>query len=185
MNIKLKFPDFAGNKILDIIIILIALFIAINIFKFQVKNIELLKEKKKDEIKKNEVLDNISQLEKTINSYKNTLDKNKKDISSVLNTISNFAKESAVKIISIKPNKEEDYPQYIKYSFDLAINVNSYHNIGQFLSKLESHSEIYLIDKLNTKMIEKPKESGQFRQESEITYGLVVNLTLSVIAFKF
>jgi len=163
------------NIFINIAIILIALPIAINIHKFQLKNIKLLEEEKGIEIKKNEVLENIGQLEKIISSYKDYL--NKKDISLVMNNLSNTAKGAGVNIISFRPHTPEDYPMYIKYSFDLVIGVDSYHALGKFISDLESSPDVYFVDKLTIRSTQKDRELAQ-------TDTLIINLTLSTILLR-
>ena len=163
------------KNIINFIIILIALPIAVNIYKSQVKSAGLLKNNKEIELKKNEVLEDISISEKTVNSYKALL--NRKDIFLVLNVIGNIAKKSGVKINSLKPQAPQDYPAYIKYSFDLTVDVDNYHALGKFISALESNPDVYFVDNLTIKSTEGLGESTQ-------TGKLTVNLTLSTILFR-
>jgi len=156
------------NKILNIVVIILALIIAGNIYKKQLKETELLKREKDGEIKKNTLLNNITQLEKRINAYKNLLAK--RDTGLVINTISNIAKESGVKITSLKPGYEQRYPEYIKFGFDLMIATASYHTLGTFISAVESLRDVYMIDSLDIRY-----EGG--------TKGLAVNLKLSTVQF--
>lgn len=189
---KLDIINFAGsksNKILNITInitiILITLLIAINIFKSQLRNLRFLAERNNEEIKKNEVLNSINRLEKKVNSYKNIFAEGRKDVSSALNTISNIANKSAVKIISIKPNRDQDYPQYIKYAFDLVFGANDYHAIGQFIGNLENYSDIYFVDKFNLKLMEQYLDTKPLVKEGlDKLYNLIGDLTLSTIVLK-
>jgi Tfp pilus assembly protein PilO len=146
------------NKLPGIIIIILSLIIASNIYKSQLKTVESLKEKKDLEIRKNEILNQISQnIEKTLNPYKQLL--NTKDTSLLIDTISNIAKESGIKINSLKPQTEEQKTDYIKYSFDLEIAASDYHNLGKFINKIENSSDVYLVEALNIKAI--PGQSGE------------------------
>jgi len=193
MNMKLNLTDLLSNKnlniknIVNILIILITLIVAINLFKSQGRNIQLLKERQEQETKKNALLGNISQLEKKIVPYKNTFNKNKKDISLVLNTVSNIANESNMKIISIRPNKEQDFPEYSKYSFDLVAGTDSYHVLGQFISNLESHPDVYMVDRFDLKIGKKhgtPIRILWLPEELESTQSLNIQITLSTIVLK-
>lgn len=171
------------KRFLSIGLIILTLIIASSIYRNQSKGIESLNVKKDTEIKKNEVLKETSQLETRIKFYKNLL--SKKDASLVINTISNIAKDSNVMLISIKPSTEENQPLYIKYPFVLVIGADSYHAIGKFISKIENQSDIYLVEAISIKL-----QGGSQRQEKESagvpepTNKLIVNLTLSIIAFK-
>ena len=179
MNLFLK----GRKKVLSIGIILFTLIITLIIYRIQTKKIESLYITKDTEQKKNEVLKEISQLETRIKFYKNLL--SKKDASLVMNTISNIAKDSNVMLISTKPGTEENQPLYIKYPFVLVIGADSYHAIGKFISKIENHPDIYLVEAISIKL-----QGGSQRQEKESagvtepTNKLIVNLTLSIIAFK-
>jgi len=162
------------DNIFNIAIIILAIIFAFNIHKAQEKALQSLKEKRNIEFKKNEVLGDIKQLEKTMNSYKKFFNK---DSSQVINTLNNIARDSSVKIISIKPQTEIILPTYTKYPFDLSINVDSYHILGRFISKIESHSDVYIVEKTDIKSV------GQILRADQ-EYKLDVNLRISAISLK-
>ena len=95
----------------------------------------------------------------------------------MINTLSNIARESNVRIISITPKGQDNRPAYIKYPFDLTIGVDNYHTFGKFVSNIESFHEVFFIDKANIKPIEKTSASEQ-------KYNLIVSLTISSLVFK-
>jgi len=156
------------NKILNITIIILALIIASNIYKKQLKETELSKSKKDSEMKKNDVLNNISQLEKRINAYKYLL--TQRDTSLIIDTFGNMAKELGVKIATIRPGQEQKHPDYIDFPFDLVITANSYHALGRFISAVESLPDVYMVEILDIKY---ESYAGQ----------LAVNLKLSAVQF--
>jgi len=164
------------NNIVSIAIIILALLIASNIYKSQAKGERILKEKKETEVKKNEILANIGQLEKRIASYKEAL--GQKDLSSVMNNINNIARETGVKIISLRPLPEKDYSVYRKYSFELNLSAQDYHHIGEFMSKIENSPQIYLVEALDM------RPSSVTPEQREETGGLTAVLTLSLIFFQ-
>jgi Tfp pilus assembly protein PilO len=184
--VKEKLMDlfFKGRKrILSIGIILFTLFITLIISRIQTKQIESLHANKDTELKKNEVLNEISRSEKTIKLYKNLL--SQKDASSVMNTVSDIARDSNVRLISIKPAREENQPLYIKYPFVLVIASDNYHAIGKFISKLESQSGIYFINTISIRSQEESRTPDkELIGESKPTDKLIVNSILSIIAFK-
>lgn len=165
------------NKILNILIIIVALFFANRIYINQTKNINSLSEKKDAELKRKELLEDISQAEKKIGSYKSVI--NNKDISLVINTLRNIARDSFVKIVSIKPQTEQDYPVYTKHSFNLVITAGDYHRIGQFMSRIESHPDIYIVENISIRPIPRAEMRGEGRIDK-----LTVNLRLSTILLK-
>lgn len=124
-------------------LILLALIISFRIYAFGQKKIDEFKKQKELEVQKNRVLQNIALSEEKLKDYKNSL--NRKDISSVIKTLGVIAKESSVKIISLKPGEARIYPEYSAYPFDLTVQVENYHSLGEFIANLESHSDIYIV----------------------------------------
>lgn len=162
---------FAGknkNKILNFAVIIVAFIITGNIHKQQSKETESLKSRNSMETKNNAVVENIGKLEKSLAAYKNLLAK--KDAGSVINTLSNIAKESGVKITSVRPLPEQRYPDYIKSPFNLVLSAPNYHALGKFISKIESYQDVYIVEAINTRFQEQADE-------------LSVNLTINSITF--
>ena len=156
------------NRLFNIAVIILAIIIAANIYKQQSKDMEALKNKSNAEIKKNKVLEDISKLERKINAYKNLLAV--RDPNLTINSIGNIAKESGVNIMAIKPEPQQRYQDYIKTPFNLLVNVPSYHVLGDFIAKLESNQNVYMVDYLDIK--------------SETQKGvLTIDLRVSSVAF--
>ncbi len=160
------------NKLLNIAVIILALIVANNINKSQNKDIGSLQVKEDAEVKKNQVLASISDSEKRINFYRKMF--HKKDMSSVINTISNIANGLDIKIISIRPDNEKSYPVYIEYPINLVISAKDYHSIGKFISKIESSSDIYLVGELNI-------EASSGSQAPEEGYAITARLGLNTL----
>lgn len=183
---ELKLTDFVvnpkvKNKVLNTVIILAALIIAFNIYQAQLKNTTSLQERKDTELKKNKLLGDISQLEKWVNSYRQFL--GKKDMSFMINNITNLAKDSGVNVVSFKPLEGRNFPLYVKYPLELILEAADYHSIGEFISKLESHPDIYImeaVDVLRQKV--KPDERATAKGKAA---KLKVTLRLSTVLFKF
>lgn len=154
------------NSIFNIALILLALIIFSKIYKKQNETIESLQKQTQEAIKKNEVLEDLSQMEKKIILYNNLL--SKKDSGSAINTIGNIAKETNIKIISIRPLQEQRYPEYIKIPFDLTVNAHNYHALGKFISRIENQQDVYLIDSMGISTDAQTKE-------------LTVNLKISTV----
>ncbi|MFH0827303.1 MAG: type 4a pilus biogenesis protein PilO [Candidatus Omnitrophota bacterium] len=132
------------NKIINILFVALFLFIAGKIYGKQLEAMNLLVEKKDLELKKNVILDGISGTEKKIAAYRKLL--GEKDGSSVINTIGTIAGQTGVKIISVKPTKLEKYLEYVKFPYKLQLSAESYHSLGRFFSRLESHADIFMVD---------------------------------------
>lgn len=162
------FIDKYKNKIFNIGIIILVLIISSNIYKKQLKEIEVLGEKIELETKKNQALESIIHSETRINTYKNLLAK--KDTSLIINTISNIARESRIKIVSIRPMPERKYEDYIKVPFSLILSASEYHAVGRFISKLESSQDVYTVESMEIK-------------SEPLTKELAVDLTINSITF--
>lgn len=137
-----------GNKniIVNAGIILAAIFIAFKIYSSQGPEIVLLNQAIEEEKNKNDVLEKIEKKDKELKEYIKFI--NQKERSSIINIISDMARLSAVEIISIRPMKEENVSFYIKLNYDLKLLSNSYHNIGKFVSLLESSPDIFSLERI-------------------------------------
>lgn len=163
------------NRILNIGIIVLGLIVANNIYKTQNNQIISLKESKDRELKKNGILVDISAQDKRLKSYKSFL--NKKDISLVIDNIGDIAKDSNSKIVSIRPEPAQPYALYVRYTFNLTVNVNDYLALGRFISKLENSYDVYMVESLNvTPRFEGPQDTP--------LRGLTVNLKVSTYLYK-
>lgn len=163
------------NKVLNFGLIILALFIAFQIYKAADQQVNSLIQQKGDELKKNKAAEEIAGFEKKIEVYKKIFFK--EDVSSVVDTISNIAKNSSIKIVSIKPGNDEAYPDYIKSVFLITVSAPSYHSLGNFISQIESYKDIYMVDEVSI-------ASAEINQpfESKNT-NLNVNLKISTIAY--
>ncbi|MDD5108853.1 MAG: type 4a pilus biogenesis protein PilO [Candidatus Omnitrophica bacterium] len=163
------------NKILNLGVVLLALFIAFQIYRSGDEKANSLVQEKDNEVKKNMLMEEISGLEKKMDGYKKVFVK--KDIGSVMDSISAIAKNCSVKVVSIKPSSEESFASYIKTSFLLTISAPNYHSLGDFISQVESYKDIYIVDEVSVALAESN------RPEEVVTENLNVNLKISTIAY--
>lgn len=181
-KLKVLFPE-DKNRILSIALILLTLIISRHIYIKQSKRAEALIAQKETELKKNELLGEISQSEKKLKYYKEL--PKRQDASLVINLVGKIAKDSNVRVISIKPNRQESHPGYVKCPFALTLSADSYHSVGKFISELESHPDLYFFDALNLKLKEKEQVLDKAKGELPKTGNeLTVDLILNLIAFE-
>ena len=162
------------SKILHIVIILFALNIAHKIYSKTVLNLASLSEKKEIEIKKNETLKEILNVQNKLDTIVQVI--NKKDVSLVMDKLGSMAKETSVKIISFKPNPVNEFPTYLKYTFDLTVAASNYHDIGRFITKIESSADTYQVDSCIISL--------QGQQQDAAKGKLIITLKLSTIVIK-
>lgn len=145
MDLIVQFEKYK-NKVVNIIIIIITLSVANNIYKNFSSKIEALKTKISDEEKKTSELEKSSQVEKKINSYKVLLVHREANL--VISDISGIAKEAKVKVLSIRPGIKESTPDYTKYIYDVSINAPDYDALAEFVNSLENYKSIYMIENI-------------------------------------
>lgn len=171
--------NFDKNKIFNAAVIALALIIAVKIYGVKTQGINLLSEKKASEQKRTQLLKNISQWEKKIGAYGGIFNQQKKDAPFLINTIGKLAGEAQVKITLIKPGEKEKFPLYARYPLNLVVESDSYHALGNFISKLENHPDVYFLDTL-----ELQKGSPDNILETNKREVLRGTLNLSIIFFN-
>ncbi len=173
---KIELSEKNKNKILNFGIIILALFIAFQIYKSSNEQVDILKNMKRNEIEKNKAMDKIAGLEVKIEGYKKVF--TKKDISYVLDVISKIAKSSSVKFISIKPMEEERNFDYVRSSFLITVSSSDYHSLGNFISQIEASNDIYLVGEVNINY-----SDSNYAIEGNNTV-LTLNLKISTISIN-
>ncbi|MDP2905256.1 MAG: type 4a pilus biogenesis protein PilO [Candidatus Omnitrophota bacterium] len=156
------------NAIINILVIVAALFISYKIYEGQQNSIEVINNKKGVELQKNTIIAEISRSDKKFTGYKQYLDK--KDASSVIGTIGTLAADSAVEINSIRPGSEENLPVYMKYPVSVGLRVRDYHTLGKFIAKIESHPDVYIVKSLSIK----PAGKGFDDDKSKVSADLEI-----------
>jgi hypothetical protein len=101
------------NKIVNIGVILLMIFVALYIYNLQSQQLVSLRENKDEEIKKSAVIESLIRMEQRINSYKQFF--SKKDLGSVIGAMTDISKDTRVKVVSVKPGVQQQYKEYIKW----------------------------------------------------------------------
>jgi len=160
-------------KIVNAGVILLAIFGALYLFSMQNQQIATLEESKSEEMRKSEVIESLTRVEKRINSYKQTF--NRKDLGSVIGAMTDISKDTRVKIISVKPGNEQQFPEYIKTSFLIVVRVADYHALGQFISKVENYKDLFIVEDINI------TASGNAKSDKKTERDLDISLKISTI----
>ena len=162
------------NQIISLSILIIAGLIAINIYQKQNKKIDQINQAQEEQRKKNELLLNIRDLRGRFEVYEQSFQA--KDNREIMNTITNIATDSGVKITSIKPVKGSSADMrkkemYNKASFNLSIQVDGYHTLGEFISRLENNPMQFIIEllRMSSAGIEPSSMSGELKAELTIS----------------
>ncbi len=166
--------DRQKSNIANLVTIIIFVVISINVYKNQTGNIASMNEQKEVESKKNKALENISQLEKKIDNLTRSV--NSKDISNAISDLNNMAREFSIKITSIRPLGTQDSSLYVQYPFELTVEANNYHQIGKFISKVESNPNVYTVQSI-TMHPSKDTQGGPAE-------SVVATIKISTVLFK-
>ncbi len=163
------------NNGVNIAIIIVAIVVGLNMYKKQVAIIESLKQAKEMEINKSTALGGISELEKRVKVYKDFI--NKKDPLTLIKTFNKVARVIEVKIASLKPDKSQDFPMYVRYPYFISVTSRSFYQLGKFISMLESSPDIFIINSAIIRPI------GSM-EEGSANDSLNMDLIVSTIIFK-
>jgi hypothetical protein len=154
------------NKFFNIVLIIIALIAALNIYKKQETDINTLKINIEEEEMRNKTLGNIGKLDAQIESYRRLL--SNKENSFYMNEISNIARDTGVKIMSIGPSGEEPAAGYTKYIYVLTVSSPDYDTLARFINALEINHTVYMIENLELR-------SSSYNKEKELSADLRVS----------
>jgi len=174
--------DFNRNKnqIISIVIIIITCIVAYKIYQNNSAALDNLKKTRDAEVKKNELLTKLGALDKKVKGYKAFLNKdNKVNKTAISNNIGSIAKDSLVKISSIKPSPEQVSAVYIQYNFDLKASASSYEELANFISRLEESDDVFMVEIL----IIKPN-TGKGPDNVERAKGVTAELRVSTYVYK-
>ena len=163
------------NKIINFGVIILALVIALQLHRSANHQVSSLIEQQNHELEKNKVVVDIVALEQKALGYKKVFVK--KDLASIMDAISVIAKNTSVKIISVKPYAEEVLGNYLNSSFLITLNAPSYHALGDFISRIENHKDIYLVSELSINSTASNLEAGGANA------GLSVSLKINTVAY--
>lgn len=157
------------NSLFALVIILFSLIIAYRIYEWQTAQLNSLNSKISEEKKKNIVLADIGNLESEFNVYKTLLAKH--DSSMVMSDVNNIARDTGIKIISIRPLGESASDDYTKYKFVISIESPDYNSFAKFINRLETFERVYLVEDSNI-------ESLSYNKDKELR----ANLRISTVA---
>ncbi len=161
------------SLIFNIFIVLVALYFASKVYTVQSKKIVKLSKERDSSMKKNDALAEIRKLENRLNLYRSFM---AKDVSLVVSTLADLAKQSSIRIVAVSPEPEQDTAAYIKYPFSLSLEVDNYNNLGSFMSKLESHHDIFIVDSI----VIKPEMAEAGSKKTK----LLAAIKMSTVLFK-
>jgi len=134
--------------VISAVIIMLALVVANSIFRSQSRRIEGLKAKVAEEHEKNRLLIEIGKMVEEIDSYQPRIPL-ERDVDWLRREVIRMANESEVKIVSITPKSPEKRHLYTRLAVEMEVECG-YHQLGDFVSKLESFKKFISILKINS-----------------------------------
>jgi hypothetical protein len=132
------------DKIINGAVMLGAILAAFYLYGIQNQQLFSIEESKNEEIRKSEIIESLNRVEKRINGYKKTF--TGKDLGSVIDAMTEIAKDTRVRIVSVKPGIDQREAEYIKSSFLITVKAADYHALGNFMSRLENYKDLFLVE---------------------------------------
>jgi Pilus assembly protein, PilO len=165
--VSIDFFNKHKSKIINIGVILLAIFVAVYLYNMQNQQLNSLGEKRDEEAKKNEVIESLNRMEKRISNYKQALDR--KDLGAVIGAMTDISKDAQIKVVSVKPGAEKQYTDYIKTSFFVVVKVPDYHALGKFISKVENYKDLFIVEDVNIAITESSTSSKNLERDLDIS----------------
>jgi len=147
--------------IVGVVIFIITSTIAIvSIYRPYLNRHKMLRTQILEERDRNILLGKIRALSKYVKAYSDKLPRGK-GVSWLVSEVSDMATKEKIEVLSIKPESPEDNTLYLRLSVVMDFACN-YHQLGRFLSRLESSPQFLKVESLNIKRLD--TEEG-FKEE--------------------
>ena len=171
------------SLILSVIVVIITIIIGIvfiiapfvNKRKYLIN--EVLQEKER-----NVLIGKIRALNKHLKIYEKRVVTGDRDVSWLLAVVREIASTEKIEISSIEPGQPEDSGLYIKLYVALD-TVSPYLQIGQFVSKIESHEKFLRIERIDIKRIDVDKGIAKSTEKFE-PFDVKAHIVISTIVLK-
>ncbi|MBP7216324.1 MAG: type 4a pilus biogenesis protein PilO [Candidatus Omnitrophica bacterium] len=148
------------NVVLNLVLIVAGVLLALQIYKHLSQSIDALNGKIDDETKKNELLTDIASKETQVEEYRKALGEG--DSTFMINALSKLAKETRLEIVSLRPDQEAREDLFHKTMVSLVVQAKNYHEIGRFLSMIESFPQRYLkVERMSIQPIQSYGEAAE------------------------
>lgn len=155
------------DVVVSVIVLAVALIVAKSLYQSQLKQKTLLQQQRDAELKKNELFKQMSGIKRRVESYEQALVKNP---DAVMNHISDVARDSNVKIASLKPVLGQGGEFYVPNTFSLNVEADNYHTLGMFVSKLERNPELYIIEEIEiVQLVENEAKGGILKAAIQVS----------------
>jgi Tfp pilus assembly protein PilO len=69
----------------------------------------------------------------------------KKEVSIIINDITQTARDSGVRLVSIRPGAEQKHSGYSELSIDVNVGASDYHSLAKFINMLENSNFLYIV----------------------------------------
>ena len=132
------------QHIINLLVVFVFVFIAVQVYKDQAQKINAFTKQKQDQETKNDLLDQIKQQEGRSQDIVTLI--NNKDVAMTMSVLSGLAKQAGVNITSLRPEAQQGFQFYTKYIYQLSVEAPSYHAVARFISLLENHQNIYIVE---------------------------------------
>lgn len=157
--------------IVPIITLLITVIVSNNVYKAQKIRVDYLKQQMKEDKKINDLIKVVKIQEKKFSEYENIF--SMRDTSIIMKEVSEFAATSGVKILLFNPLSTIISEILKIMPLNLKIE-GSYHEIGDFISKIESSDDVLSIADFQLSKSDPEREGGGEKKEI-LNANIVIN----------
>ena len=133
------------------LVIVIACLIALGLYSFMLAKINSVISQTAQEEKKNDILGTIAMLDRRLSAHKER-SLPLKDATQLIDRLSLLAKEAIIEVETLNPLPVTERDYYTELSVQIPIKCN-YHNLGRFLSLLESNEDFLWVKQLKIKKV--------------------------------
>jgi hypothetical protein len=130
------------NIAFNIGLVLVALIVSRVIYGNQYKNVEDLRRKISVEEQKNVLFAELNSDQKKLTAYKQVYAR--REASTIVNDITQIARDSDVRILSIRPGEEHKQAGYSELLIDVSVGASDYQSLARFVTNLENSTTLYL-----------------------------------------
>ncbi|MDD4907746.1 MAG: type 4a pilus biogenesis protein PilO [Candidatus Omnitrophica bacterium] len=131
------------NTAFNIGLVLVALIVARAVYSNQYKKVVELRRDIGLETQKNDLFSELNTIEQKLAAYRQVYAK--KEVSTIMNDITQAARDSDVRIVSIKPGEDQKQSGYSELSIDVNVGASDYHSLAKFINILENSSFLFIV----------------------------------------
>ncbi|MDP2938956.1 MAG: type 4a pilus biogenesis protein PilO [Candidatus Omnitrophota bacterium] len=160
------------DLLINLLILVLALFIARGIYKAQTAQIASLKMQLNEQQQVNRLSSELETLEQELKHLQIGISTGMISTVNVMDKITELTKKRNISISSINPRSQADKGFYWQHSFEIVLEAN-YNQTGGFLSDIENSKDLFKVDALRVSTGTRGLNKDAKQQRVEITISAI------------